>query len=210
MPISIEKARGERHGVRAGDAMIRVTIGKRAARAALALAVVTLVSGCTGGSADEGEPPTGAAPVSDSALPESPIIETFVACLQERGWDAKRDGSGMPVVDNVPEGQANLQAQDADECGDSSGWNTMGQRSTMSDAQLGALYDQEVEEQQCVAALGYDTETPPSRQTYIDTYGTENQYYGWRPGLEGLDQAAFNKAVLACPPPTWFMNIPGL
>ncbi len=182
----------------------------RVARIVIALSLITPTTGCAAGSGNDDNATGTAAPVSDSSLPESPIIEEFVACLQNRGWDAKRDETGMPAVDNIPDEQADLQAQDADECGEGSGWNTMGQKSTMNNEQLTALYDQEVEEQQCVAALGYETETPPSQQTYIDTYATENQYYGWVPGLNGLDQAAFNKAVLACPPPTWYMNIPGL
>ncbi|MFT4052289.1 MAG: hypothetical protein QM677_08585 [Microbacterium sp.] len=114
------------------------------------------------------------------------------------------------VAWDIPEGQESVVSADFDECSEISGFSTMGDKSSMSQAQLEALYEQEVAEHECILALGLESDAPPSLQTYIDTYQTENQYYGMLPGLDSLssDQASYAKAALACPPPTWYMNLP--
>jgi hypothetical protein len=70
------------------------------------------------------------------------------------------------------------------------------------------LYKQEVAEHHCLLKHGLPSNPPPSLQTYIDTYQTVNQYYGYRPGMERA--APMDPIWLECPPPTYYMNLPGL
>ncbi len=181
---------------------------KHAWLSATALVVALLVAGCAA-SEDEIVLPDVTPRPSDAGVPQSKIIDDFVGCMQERGWNAARDSIGKPFVSNTPEDQQEIMMGDSRECGELSGFTTSWKKESWTTEQLTALYKQELANHVCMLAIGLESNDPPSLQTYLDTWGTEKQYRSQDPGLDArFGQAAYNKAVIACPPPAWFFNLP--
>lgn len=122
------------------------------------------------------------------------------------GWDVSRSWSGGIESAEIPSEQLEAYNTSLEVCSESSGWSRMGQ---VTDEQKRELYEQEVANHACLIEFGIESADPPTRETYLATYQTAEQYYSFQPGFDSLDQASMQEAVATCPPPTWFMNISG-
>ncbi len=71
-----------------------------------------------------------------------------------------------------------------------------------SASQLNELYNLEVENYQCLVDAGYSPDEPPSRQQFIDTWGTIDSYQAIMGVAETEPDRGF-AATQACPPPRW-------
>ncbi len=141
-------------------------------------------------------------------VPTSPLWDRYQRCLEEAGWTVTRDYQGMVGIDNYPPSQQSAVQAAMDNCSKKTGLDKAWSKSTLSTSQLTELYKQELAEHECVLKIGLQSYHPPSLQTYIDTYATANQYYASRPGMDGIGST--NPAWRECPPPTYYMNLPGL
>lgn len=141
-------------------------------------------------------------------VPTSPLLDRLARCLQQAGWTVTRDYSGMPGIKNYPSSQSSAVQKAMDTCYAQTGYDKAWDKSELSTAQLRDLYQQELAEHDCVLEHGMQSYHPPSLQTYIDTYGTAEQYYAMRPGMDGI--GATNPAWRQCPPPTYYMKLPGM
>ncbi len=144
----------------------------------------------------------------DESLPASPITDRLVTCMADEGWTVTRSlEGGVMGPSNISEAQLEKYNEASEKCGKESGWSDAWQ--SLTDAQLRQLYDQEVDEQRCLADLGYVGEEPPSEQTYLDTFMTPNQYYAFTV-IDDLHRSDWEAAVRECPPPTLYLNLDGL
>lgn len=141
-------------------------------------------------------------------VPTSPLLDRLARCLEQAGWTVTRDYSGMPGIENYPSSQSSAVQKAMDTCYAQTGYDKAWDKSRLSTAQLTDLYHQELVEHECVLAHGMQSYHPPSLQTYIDTYGTADQYYAMRPGMDGV--GATSPAWRQCPPPTYYMKLPGM
>ncbi|MGJ8720683.1 MAG: hypothetical protein ACSHW9_02450 [Salinibacterium amurskyense] len=104
---------------------------------------------------------------------EAPVVEApsiadygklMVDCLGESGFEAEAHGAGVTSETTLEQVEP-YNAAVAD-CERRYGFDATGE---MTESQLTAMYDFELETQQCLEALGYPT-TVPTKQTYIDHY----------------------------------------
>lgn len=130
-------------------------------------------------------------------VPQSRVNNAMIACLADKGWSARMDWGGTIDYGPVPDSQRSVLRSDAQACSEESGW---GDLTRFSVEQINDIYDLEVATYQCLLALGKSPTEPPTRQRYVDTFGTAEQYYAIR------DIPADPSTVKACPPPTWFLN----
>lgn len=171
-------------------------------RRPIALAgLLFLLSGCTGLASEEN-------PVSEiEGVPAAPLAERTIACMKEAGWDASLDWDGTITGPEMTGALASQWVEAADVCGKKTGF----QDPQLNDEQIQAVFEQEKAEAACLRMLGYQVEEPPSSQTYVDTYGTADQYYAHASlDLQALGISKMREALSACPPPTMFLNVPGL
>lgn len=127
-------------------------------------------------------------------------------CMTGAGWSVSRSWSGGIESDEIPQEQLEAYDESLAICSESSGWSGM---ASVNDEQKEELYEQEVANHSCLTELGIESAEPPTRETYLATYLTADQYYSFLPGFDSVDQASMREAVANCPPPTWFMNISG-
>ncbi len=138
-------------------------------------------------------------------MPRSPVLERYVGCLNDAGWDAEVTWSGSVMSPTfADESQLPAFKAAADECRESSGWNRANDWASWTDTQIDALYDAEVANHECFVGIGFDSAEPPSRQQFMDTFHTRDQYYSFEPGLMTLRPADEPRVLGTCPPPTWF------
>ena len=144
-------------------------------------------------------------------VPYSAVTDRFVRCVRDEGWDAEPDWGGGVNVPGVHFDQQSQVSAAMERCGASSGWNAANNWAVWSNEQILQLYRQEVEEHECLVALGVPSYDPPSAQTYLDTFDTVDQYYGMEPGMADPSASGLSRESLVsqCPPPTWFPNIDG-
>ena len=178
----------------------------RSASVVVTLAVVTSLVGCGDQNANEHEI---GSPADESGLPESQAMEDMVSCMRDRGWDAYRDELGFPAIDDTPPEQRDIMMDDFRACRETTGLAKIRNKDSISTEQLQELYTQEVRNHECMLALGLESNEPPTLQVYLDTYGTAEHYDSSVPGLTAqLGRDMYTETVLACPPPSWFMNLP--
>jgi len=125
-------------------------------RASLSAMVLLLIlTGCSG------------PPRSDTAA-EIPSIADYgklmVDCLDEFGFEAEAQGTGVTAETSFEQVEPYNAA--VAECERRHGYDATGE---MTDSQLAAMYEFELETEQCLEALGYLIELP-TKQTYIDGY----------------------------------------
>lgn len=140
-------------------------------------------------------------------VPVAPLAERMIACMEESGWEASMEWDGTIVG---PEMTKELTTQWVDAslvCGEETGFHG----GELNDEQVQALYEQEIAEAECLRGLGYGVEQPPSLQTYIDTHASADQYYAYASlDFAATGQSKMQEVYAACPPPTLFLNLPGL
>jgi hypothetical protein len=131
-------------------------------------------------------------------------MQALVACLQDAGWDVQVQWGGTVSGPEMDPSQLDSFNAASDECAESSGWSRANDWGSWTDAQITALYEQEVATHECLVGLGFDSAVPPSEQAYLDTFHSADQYYAFNPGAAGLRHLDFPRFFGPCPPPTWF------
>lgn len=139
-------------------------------------------------------------------MPESPVTDRVVRCMQEAGWTVRRSLYGGIESEEMSQDQQSAWQAAHEKCAESTGWNATNE---LNESQRKELYRQEVATHECLTTLGIESNPPPSEQTYLDTFQTQEWYFAFQPGFDQLDTGKLNQAILTCPPPTWFMNISG-
>lgn len=159
----------------------------------LLLAVTCSLTSCA--SAPEPEPTVES--VDSELMPVSNVNKAMIDCMQEKGWDPQLDWGGALDYGNVPQSQATVLEADSTECIANTGW---GDLTRLTADQISILYEREVDTYKCLVGIGESPGEPPTRQSYIDSFGTGEQYHAIR------EVPAQEEVIQACPPPTWFMN----
>lgn len=139
--------------------------------------------------------------------PVAPLAERMIACMQESGWEASMDWDGTIIGSEMTKELSDQWIDASLVCGEETGFHD----GELNDEQVKALYKQETTEAECLRGLGYEIEQPPSLQTYIDTHASADQYYAHASlDVAAIGQGEMREAYAACPPPTLFLNLPGL
>ncbi len=169
-------------------------------REAVAMLILLSLAGCAATTSE----PDG---TNVSGLPPSPVSDAMVRCLGDAGWEVTRSiYGGVDGPRNLAPAQSTAFQTAYGGCGQTTGWTTG--LADFSESQREELYVQELAEQQCLSDLGYPSDEPPSKQSYLDTFASADQCYAILV-LNNLSQGPYEAAITACPPPTWFLNITG-
>jgi hypothetical protein len=159
--------------------------------------VVTLLAGCS--SVD---------PIRPTQPVRGSLAEKDLACIKKAGFDAEQQWDGsLAGVGSMSSEQAEKWVAAANVCGTKTHFFDP----KLSASQVNALYIQEVEERDCLLDIGLNSPLPPSEADYATTWNTADQYYAYQSagGFElGVQKA--KSVVRKCPPPTWFLDLPGL
>lgn len=164
------------------------------------MAAVLLLSACAGGG--------DAWPEEYGALDVETLqddAQAVVQCLEDEGfpgYTATADGSIQSPL--IPEEQESAHVDAFDRCKEKVGF-VMPSNQGLSHEQLEVLYRYEIEARACLSGLGYETVEPPTLQTYIDNYGTSEQWSAWRE-VGGAVGANFSSVAEQCPDPVWFLH----
>ena len=127
--------------------------------------------------------------------------------MRDKGTEVVFDITGGLSGPEMDSSQSGLWAAAANTCGTETGYFNP----QLSQSQIRQLYSQEVAERACLAELGFDSPEPPSEQSFIDSYGTGDQYYAVHSaGADQVGRGKMSEIVQKCPPPTWFLNVDGL
>lgn len=130
-------------------------------------------------------------------MPASNVDDDMIRCMAGFGWQGKETLGASLDFGNVPAEQSTQFTKDEDACVKQTGW---GDLAALTDAQRKVMYQREVAEYHCLVMIGLTPPTPPTEQTYLDTFHSANQYYA------GANLNLAPAQVKSCPPPTWFMN----
>lgn len=128
--------------------------------------------------------------------------EQMVGCLADVGYEVEVTWNNAIRWPNLPSQQLSQFHEAEQKCYKLH----LAGLSPMSAEQRKQLYSLEIKNKQCLEQQGYLISSPPSLETYLDSFDTENR---WMPVRE-LDQSAFSaeeyEALLTeCPPPSWYM-----
>jgi len=163
--------------------------GSLAALTALAFLLV----GC---SADSHTPPP--APAHQNPL------EEVVSCLDDAGYPGfVIENGGVRSPSDISEDQFGPMQEAVVACQKQAGFYLDG----IPAEELPRLYDLELVEQDCLRDLGYDSPPPPSVQTFIDEYGTEDAWEAFGAVFYGLPDSEqteelYNSLQRECPRPS--------
>lgn len=179
--------------------MNRSRVRKRTVSTLALLLLASILTACS---------PTEAAPTPAGAdLPDSPLAEQTIRCMEDQGfeasleWDGGISGPAKVSADESGQWGTAIQA-----CAEESGYGNL---QALTDEQVIELYAQEVAEYECLRDAGYSPAEPPSQQTYVDTFASADQYYAFQEALDPMGQKDAQEATALCPPPTWFLNLTG-
>jgi len=141
---------------------------------------------------------------------QAPTTVRLVQCMRDAGWDVTPSWGGG--IDSAEMDASQQSAWDAafHECAESSGWRKANTYGEWTPEQVEQLYAQEVASHQCMVEHGWSSDEPPSKQTFIDTFATADQYFAMVPAIDNVSSRSdFEEIQIACPPPTWFTTIDG-
>lgn len=167
-----------------------------------ALCVVVLaLSGC----ASSFNEPLPSANVGDS--PGEQRTELLRACLAADGWEVDVSWDGY-VTASIPASQQSEYSADNRACVAAA--QAKIPLPVIDASTLQALYDDELKNYKCIEGQGYELPTPPSLQSFIDTYETAP----WSatglltpesyPSLFDGDGDGFKQLLTQCRPPSYF------
>lgn len=152
----------------------------------VALTVSALLSGCSA-------PPATATPTINTRVDYSRLMTN---CLADRGFEASGQGTGL-VVESVPS-QTKDVADAVSDCESLLGYDTV---TSLSDEQLGDLYELEEITLECLRGLGYDV-TLPSKQVFVDHYYSDEFPLLESQVSEQSSEVEYESAMGECPPAT--------
>lgn len=180
--------------------------GRKSSSAAISIAVVVVLSGCTV-TADPPvvELPPAPPPLSQNGMPLGNIEDPstlspewldatarYDRCMKEDGW-AFRDGPAGAVF-GFPEGQADAFAESERRCEVESGREGLTAGAPLTDDELERGHAALLASWQCMTGLGFNLAPPPSLQSFIDEDAI------WTP-YAALTPTEFDEAVESCPQP---------
>jgi hypothetical protein len=196
--LAAEKARATGTGLQSGPGVRR---NKIAAAICIGAALVA-ISGCTR-SPSEAEQEYAA--LDQSALADN--AAQVVGCVEAKtGFvvHAGADGSISYTGDDVPDAQSPLVDQAIPECFQELGYVSGGE---LSEAQIEKLYDLELEAGKCLASNGYRIPDAPSKQTFVDNWGTPSLWAPWgEMGQYQLNEKQMQALQAKCPDPASFVR----
>ncbi len=153
------------------------------------LVVASAVTGCSGGDPGPAPAPTGGG--------EQDSTTALVACMQDRGWDARYDESdGSMVVQDVPEEQQDQYLLDSEDCQAETGFGA--DPADLTDEQLEELYAHEVATAQCLRDEGVDVPEPSSEQAFKDAYASGSAFSAYA-AVGDVPQEEWDRLNSACP-----------
>ena len=163
---------------------------------ALGAAIAISLASCWAGGGEPFQNPS-----ASDGVPPSPLGEKLVRCMQEAGWEARVDWNGAVVSPEMHTSQVDQWMEAQRICADETKFGDLSQLST---SQIRELYTQELAEYECLLEQSMHPPAPPSEQSYLDSFGTADQYYA----IKGT--VATPELMQLCPAPTWFLNLEGL
>ena len=142
---------------------------------------------------------------NEPEIPDSPLAEATVDCMQEQGFEASILWDGSIAGPSDVSSEQTLQWSAAmTTCVEATGYGSL---AALSPNQVGELYQQELAEYACLRDAGFSPEAPPSQQTYMDTFASAEQYYAFKEVFDPLSMKEAQEIVAVCPPPTWFLDV---
>jgi hypothetical protein len=127
--------------------------------------------------------------------------------MEDAGWEVQVDWQGGFSGPEMSSDSAAQWTDASDACADEVGYFDV----ALNDSQLAELYEQEVDEHDCLIALGQPSDEPPSAQTYVESYQSATQYFAIAKVLAlQLPDSQTKKITQECAPPTWFLNVSGM
>lgn len=133
----------------------------------------------------------------ESLPPAGSRAENIVRCMAKDGYTGKILPDGTTQWDGLSKDAMPAFNAAQDTCGKAFPYEAL------TDAQVRQMYDLELANRQCLVKLGFDIPEAPSEQTYVDTYNTDK----WWIAISFVptdNWSAYQSAVAACPPPTYF------
>lgn len=163
---------------------------------------------CVGLAACAPDEPTVSLDESADALSMAPVSNFVYQCLTDKGWDVTLtwDGGIEVSSETIPEAQLSLYDADSDEC-----WSVIdGRVASMQDDEIAGVYLDELATRECLIEQGFEVESPPSEQTFIETFrGSRWSAYG---GAElpfgAITEERWRDLNAACPQPAWSLGAP--
>lgn len=138
------------------------------------------------------------------------LTEAMATCMHDKGMEVGFDIKGGLSGLETDSSQSGLWRAAANTRGTATGYVNP----QLPQSQIRQSYSQEVAERACLAELGFGSPESPSEQTYIDSYGTGDQFYAVHSAgadqVGQVGQGKMSEIVQKCPPPTWFLNVDGL
>lgn len=159
-------------------------------RRALATAVVvSVLAGCSG--EDSGAVP------DETVASEQDSTTALVACMQDRGWDARYDESDESMtVSGVPDAQRTQYLLDSEDCQAKVGFVT--DPAELTADQVNELYEHEVATVQCLRGEGVDVPDASSEQAFHDAYASGTAFSAYA-SVGDVPQEDWDRLNRACP-----------
>jgi len=128
-------------------------------------------------------------------------------CITDKGWSVTQSWDGGIEVssEDIPAAQVDLYRADSDAC-----WAQIDNRiASMSTTEISDVYELELATKDCLEAHGYEVGSPPSEQSFVDTFfGDRWSAYADSDVLSAMnDDAAWRKVNEECPQPAWSLGV---
>lgn len=150
--------------------MASARIGAPLICAVVLVASGTLLPGCaTEGSAGRGSPPP---PDQNIEQLEREYLQRMSDCFTEAGFPSQPQSDGSLQIDDGPDDQQEAFRNAAEVCREQSGEPKL---ASLTQAQVGVLYDLQLEAGVCLRDAGFRTVEMPSRETWVSQYVAAQQ-----------------------------------
>lgn len=150
--------------------MASARIGSPLMCAVVLVASGAVLQGCaTDGSAGNGSPPP---PAQNVEQLEREYLQRMRNCFTEAGFPSQLQSDGSLQIDDGPDDQQEAFRTAAEVCREQSGEPEF---ASLTQAQVGVLYDLQVEAAFCLREAGFRTAEMPSRETWVSQYVAAQQ-----------------------------------
>lgn len=143
----------------------------RTYRALLAAILLVLLPGCA--SSEPPVPNQSPRALSFDDGSQVDFAANMLPCMSDYGWKMEAGSDGGIRTDAIPSGQEDVYRDNLEACMAEFEYDVP--PPTLTDAQLREIYPHALWEWRCLQDAGFSPETPPSEQTFVDTYHAE----GW-------------------------------
>lgn len=132
--------------------------------------------------------------------------DTIYRCITEKGWDVTLtwDGGIEASSETIPSAQEDLYDVDLAACVAEVDERVL----RMTDDEIRAVYLLELAARECLIALGYDVEEPPTEQTYIDRFFADRwtAYGASTVPFSRLSDSEWRTISEQCRQPSWSLG----